>query len=298
MTLPERAFWKFVPAALMACSSTPRDSGTEESGTEESVPGAPEIAAVWTENAQVEASLTNVLHNGLLLPLDLFVWHEGMMDEMADGAVGCPRRNPALDDANQWTSFWTGNCTGTTHTVTGDWLIDVRRESTETGVNLDAAELHSVVGEVLATGEPWYAGGHSSVVWEAGADSATFALFYGGSYLDPASAGPLRAAVSGGLSLSGNVDAAGVTAIVDGGMAAESEAIEMRDLTFDGLGGMLGEIRVRDPGTGWWSLRLDGDGSGCGVLSWGNDKRGATCAAEGLNSLLHAQLSAFLVTPP
>ena len=200
----------------MACSSTPRDSGTEES-----VPGAPEIAAVWTENAQVEASLTNVLHNGLLLPLDLFVWHEGMMDEMADGAVGCPRRNPALDDANQWTSFWTGNCTGTTHTVTGDWLIDVRRESTETGVNLDAAELHSVVGEVLATGEPWY-----------------------------------------------------------------------------GLGGMLGEIRVRDPGTGWWSLRLDGDGSGCGVLSWGNDKRGATCAAEGLNSLLHAQLSAFLVTPP
>lgn len=282
-----------MPVALLACGSTPLDSGAEER-----VVGAPEIAAEWTESAEVEASLNNVLRDGLLVPLDLIVWHDGMMDEMADGAVGCPRRNPALDDPNQWTSFWTGDCTGTKHSVTGDWLIDVRRETTETGLSLHAAELHSVVGEVIATGESWYAGGHSSVTWEAGVDSALFTMFYGGSYFDPASTGALGTPVSGGLTMTGRLDAAGVTAVMDGGLAAATDAVEMRDLTFDGNGGVVGEIGVRDPGTGWWAFVLDSDGSGCGVLWWGDEERGSTCVAEGLHDLLQAQLTAFLVTPP
>lgn len=274
---------------------SPADTAERLADTAPILP-APDLVAQF-DQAGVEAALVSAASNGMIWPLQLHAWYEGLMDDTQLGRGICPVRNPSKEDPEVWTSYWSGPCEGRHYTIDGDWIAYVTRRGTAEGEEFMASDLWSLTGTVTATGEEVYAGGHAELHWESTATSATFELFYGGQYLDPSWVGPMRTGVDGGLWVRGNLDVAtGFDGQLAGAVLGAGNAIDFRTVTFSRGAPADGVIAVRDPSSGWWTITLGHDG--CGPLDWQGTVVGTTCIANELTAILAEPAAASLAAPP
>ncbi len=284
---------------LVACTSGATDSGVGTPGargdTSEAFP-APEIPPEL-DLAGVEAAFREASTQGLVWPLDLHAWFEGLMDDSLAGAGSCPVRVFSKDDPETWTSYWSGPCTGRHYTILGVWIAYVTRRASADGEELIATDLWSLTGEVTASGEEVYAGGHADIEWTRTGDTASFATFYGGQYRDPLWHGAIAAGTEGGIQISGEVDeTSGFSGVVNGGVMGGSAYIEFRDVAYAGMLPTSGEVGVRDPSSGWWTLSVGPDG--CGAVAWGAEVVGDTCVVAESGPLFDAAARASLAAHP
>lgn len=247
--------------------------------------------------AGVEAAVENATAHGLLWPLELHAWFEGLMDDTQLRKGSCPARNPSKEDPDEWTSYWTGPCEGLHYFIDGDWIAYVIRRRDGASEELEVIELWSLVGTVTATKESMYAGGNAALNWATDGEGSTFDLFYGGRYLDPAWREPLSLGVDGGLRVVGTAsEAAGLDATVSGGVEGGGADVQFDDVTITGGVAVSGTVAVRDPSSGWWDLVLGEDG--CATVLWAGEARGSTCATQVVGPRFEAGALASMGTPP
>ena len=259
---------------------------------------APVLSPVATI-AEVEADLERVLNQGVLLPFDLHRWFEGVLDDADGAAPGCPRRNRGAEDEADWTLFWSGTCASPARDVAGDAIayVDIGRGE---DTRIDVWDLFSLTGTDLATGGGIVAGGNTAFSWFVTSGAAQFTAFWGGRYHDPGSAGPFAAEQSAGLTIEGWYGGRdGLIGTVSGGLAVGEATVDFREVTFTGgCAGPSGVIGIRDASSGWWTVTLGDDCSGCGPLSFEGTLHGSSCAGLALAQRLEADVLAAMTDFP
>lgn len=248
----------------------------------------------------VDAAVASVLAADLFLPIDLYAWFDTLFSDVASAGTSCPARETSADDPLLWTSYWSGTCTGTTYTVSGDWQITERREVRGSELHLSVLELHSFVGETLPDHDVVRGGGNANIQWIASHDTATFALTFGGSYSDPSASGAIVDGVTAVLSMAGTWWAArGYSGTLSGPLGGEDASLDFRDLVFtSGCASPVGTLALRDPSSGWWTVDLTDDCSGCGALAFDGTDAGTACPGVVITDALEARIVTYVETPP
>jgi hypothetical protein len=159
--------------------------------------------------------------------------------------------------------------------------------------------ISSFIGTNLATGEPIASGGAWSDSWRATPDGVvSFDSAWEGGYRDGSGVGTLGAGISGSFDFVGAfIPNRGIEAQIDATMHIGDHDVALTGVTVspDCPDVATGEIMLRDPGTGWWTLDLPSDCTGCGEWSWYGEPEGESCAgatiAEALTDAIAARVA-------
>lgn len=246
--------------------------------------------------ADLEGAVAAALEEGIVSPLAVATWFRGLFDELEAGEGDCPVREPVSTDPEGWSSVWRGECAGATRAITGEWVVSEEwRDKSPVRLYL-ARQLYSFRGETDDGGSV-VAGGHLAVNWGRTADRAEVDAFYTGTLSDPAAPAPLDGLVDTAVHWQGHWESGrGFEGTVSGPLTGGGTAVEL-DLVVDAdAAGPTGSLRIRDPSTGWWTVVLADDASGCGAASFDAEELGQSCAGlvarDRMNALFEADVEA------
>ena len=293
---------------LMACTGagSPPSDGTSPVETDtgstssyfEVQPLDPELDA-----SEMEGAITAAIDGSIIMPLDLFRWSMGVVDDVAQTKdPDCPQWEDSPTIENTQISNWFGECSGSAYAVDGGWLLSLTlNEDVEAAsYSLSTSELYSFQGEAVADGGKLQAGGKGHHRWDHFPGVSIFDLRWSGTFLDESADGPLKDGISGSVIFHGRIDSDGVfTAELDGVSSGGGGALSFGLLEFqEGCKGPVGTLKVRDPSSGWWTLEMSEDCSGCGPLSWYGEAHGDLCVGESLTSFLTDRIAFYEENPP
>jgi len=246
--------------------------------------------------ADLEGAVAAALETGVVSPLVVATWFRGLFDELEVGEGHCPARDPVSTDPDGWSSVWRGECAGATRAISGEWVVSEEwRDKSPVRLYL-AHQLYSFRGETQDGGS-LVAGGHLSVTWGRTTDRADIDAFYTGTLSDPSAPAPLDGLIDTAVQWHGYWDSSrGFEGTVSGSLTGDGAAVDL-DLVIDAdAAGPTGSLRIRDPSTGWWSIVLADDASGCGAASFDEEELGQSCAGlaarDRMNALFEADVEA------
>lgn len=274
---------------LLACASAapdPEPPGTTPLGAD---PGLEPLYEV----GELEGAAEQAFIEGMVSPITVATWFAALLDGLAE-APGCPHRDSLPDGAEGWSSYWKGECEGADHTVWGGWLVSEQRTQVGPTMLYEARHLYSFRGSTRDGGD-LEAGAQLQLSWGMGAEDVRVFQLLMGTLVDPLAAAPLSSGVSIGVVWDGTwVPDRGFVGTVTGPYAGADSAVELSLDFQDGLPYPVGEVRLRDPTTAWWTVELPADGSGCGPASYGGEERGESCVGQVVGDALQAMIDADL----
>lgn len=278
---------------LLACVAEVPDSGKTESDSAVYFEATP-LTAEWSAN-DVESAIRESAERGLHLPVDTVAWVETLIDDLSTGTGTCPQLEPSADVDGAYTSYWYGECLGQIYELAGDWQVQLFKKKGDGSSTYSASELHSFTGTALANGSDVGGGGFAWMEWQASDAGALVTMGSGGHWVDGSRSDALAEGVSAALDVGGAIvpEVGFVGDII--GITGTSEAPVELALTYvDGCAGGAGQVRVRDPSSGWWEITLDEDCSGCGNLSFAGNLSGTACVGSEIRAATDAVLSPYL----
>lgn len=265
----------------LACVAAPEGAAPEvpcAPGIDWSAPAVEPVTSV----DDIDQTVTSGLDEGLVHPLAVREWFFGLVDALSAGGDGCP---PAFTSDPRTTveeaHNWRGHCEVDDLTVDGGWVTTYGHIPGAGGKEMQWAWLVLSFAGTRADGGRVEGGGQVISILDIDPSHDTFYLELNGTFLDEGDDGPLAHGVSAGGLWQGRFgpNAGGLQGTFEGPLASGDVQLNMTGITLDPScgDGPTGQLQLRDPGSGWWTVAFDDDCSGCGTVAWGNDVRGETC---------------------
>jgi hypothetical protein len=282
---------------LLACAGEGTETGADtqvwpqETGVMISAPDLPpELAA-----EDVEPVVEQLMAEEFFLPFEVHNWFMDVFDDLALGTGTCPSEEATKGEEGRWASFWSGDCTGSRYTAMGNWLLDVTEGSDGDLYYLNAVELWSFQGTVLADSGTVSGGGQAVVIWQQQGSDAVILMNTLGTFEDTSGPLPLQDGIAPGISLEGTWNVkSGYAGTLSGPVGAGELALDFEELTFTGdCGAPTGTLRVRDPSSAWWEIVLPDDCTGCGSLSYNGEEMGEACPGAGVRGVLESRITNY-----
>lgn len=276
--------------------------------TTESVPVVVSDEEVFTSDPlesslaleDIESIVVETMAESFYTPIDTYLWTGQLIEGVADDGDGCPSYEESEDAPGAWTSFWFGTCRGEAYDVTGDWQYMVQRtQPTADQEELFVLELHSVWGETIPGGDFFNAGGQLRIQWVTAPGFATMDMDYAGGYQQDGRTDALGDGVSGALAIRGDLTEEGFVGTLDGSIYGARASVEFVDLDYAiGCSSPTGTVLVRDTNSGWWTIELPDDCTGCGPASYSGEEYGEVCIGRVLHDSLDTRLAPYLEGVP
>ena len=283
---------------LAACADPTTESVPVVVSDEEVFTTEPLASALSLED--IEPIVSETMAESFYTPIDTYLWTGQLIEGVADDGEGCPTYTVNEEVPGTWTSFWYGACHGNAYDISGDWQYTVQRtQLNEQESELFVLELHSVWGETVPGGDFFAAGGHLRFSWITFPGMASMDMEQTGGYQQVGRTDALGDGVSGGLTIQGDLTEEGFVGTLDGSVYGARASVEFVDLEYaEGCDSPAGRVLVRDTNSGWWTVDLPDDCTGCGPASYAGVEYGEACIGPVLHDSLDAHLAPYLEGVP
>lgn len=279
-----------IVALLLACARDPADTGA---GDTDPVLVAEDLVPELAPD-DVPALFSAALRDDAWLPTDVYTWVDALLDDLEQDPFPLCHRTPS--DQPGWTTFaLPDGCMGTKYRMGGALFVSQEDRLGDFDRHVQSVHLYSAYGELVDGSGEVTAGGNAALIFTISAGSMTLNAKHGGSFADPSAEDTLRDGVSGNVIVDGTLhreagEFEGTLEAAFGG----ATAIALRDLAFGpGCPAPTGEVRLRDPSSGWWTVALADDCSGCGELRFGDAGYGEVCVGADVKRVVGERLAAF-----
>jgi hypothetical protein len=254
----------------------------------------PEIAL-----EDLDRVVVRTMEDGVVHPAALRRWFLDLLARMSDpGAIGdpaCPvplATDPDTTEADA--NNWSGTCRRGDLTIEGGWVTTFGHIPGDRGRDLQWTWLILSFTGRYDDGRTLHAGGRVTTITGTDATDESFYLEAAGSFLDEGAEGPLAAGVSAGEVWRGGYGPrTGLRGEFTGPIGSGDAQLNLPSLVLDPACGEAprGTLQVRDPSSGWWTVALADDCSGCGAVYWGEERRGETCVGSAVRQALDASFA-------
>ena len=271
-------------ALALACVAVSEDSGTPSAEVPDVSWEAPPIAPVYGI-AELEELVGASVEESLVHPAVLTRWLLDTGDVLrSEGQGVCPG---AVEESSTQPGVlvdsWFGDCETEGYWINGGWLATYALGD-DARTDADVQILLSLVGTVGDEGEVHH-GGIVVGNWMSSEGNFVFDYEVAGDFRDASAEGPLGRGVGLQLTASGGWSPqGGLRASFAGSIASDSLPLRLDEVTVDVMcgPGASGTLWARDPSTGWWTIEMAEDCTGCGPASFAGVEMGEACGGVGL----------------